>query len=88
MHSSTESPLDQFEAIREALPDVFYGVPDPLASIEEFARWRHANLDGMTRAELLRERARVRLRLTVDDAPDPWLIERLRALEEAIRHAG
>ncbi len=69
------------------MADRLYPVPQPLRSLEEWARWRHLDLLDCSRPELLRERARLRLRLTLDDAPDSWCLERLRALEEAMRHA-
>ncbi len=39
----------------------------------------------MSSAELQRERAVVRLRLLLDDAPHWWWEERLRRIEEALR---
>lgn len=66
---------------------VVYPIPDPFRSLEEWERWRHLDLPELSTPELLRERARLRLRLTLDDAPDSWCLERLQAIEGALRHA-
>jgi hypothetical protein len=58
------------------------------ATLEEYERTRHRDLPRLTRAELLRERDRVRLRLLLDDAPPHWCIERLSRLERAVQHAS
>jgi hypothetical protein len=41
----------------------------------------------MTRAELMRDLERLRLRLLLDDAPDVWLFQRLAKLRAAVGHA-
>jgi hypothetical protein len=41
----------------------------------------------MDRAHLSLERERLRDRLRHDRAPDPWLVERLDRIEEALRRA-
>jgi hypothetical protein len=67
--------------------DALYHAPEPLASLEEFERFHDRDLPRLARAELLRERERVKLRLLLDDAPDPWLFKRLEALRRALGDA-
>jgi hypothetical protein len=64
-----------------------YRLPSPWASLEERARFEHRDLPLRTRAELLRERERLRLRLLLDDAPDGWLFARLEALDRSLTDA-
>lgn len=64
-----------------------YSVPSPFDSLEEHERHEHRDLPRRARAELFRERERVRLRLLLDDAPDPWLFQRLEKLREALADA-
>jgi hypothetical protein len=62
--------------------DAIYAVPNPFDSCEQWERYQHGDLSRLTRAELEVERARCRLRVLLDGAPDPWLFERLRRLGE------
>lgn len=62
-----------------------YSVPDPLGSLEQWECFKHVDLGRMTRPFLLRELDRLRLRLLLDEDPDPWLVTRLSAIEEALR---
>ena len=64
-----------------------YAVPSPLESLEDHERYAHRDLPRLARAELLRERERLRLRLILDDTPDPWLLGRLDALRKALGDA-
>lgn len=64
--------------------DGIYRVPEPADTLEDFERHAHRDLAGMSRPVLLRERARLRLRLTLDDAPDGWLLDRLRRIDEML----
>ncbi|GEM_PF-4216096 len=75
-----------------ALAEVVCPVPaewDAVLSEAAWRRWRHADVAAMTRAELAQERARVRLRLALDDLRDEreiaWLTERLRLIEVRAR---
>jgi len=52
------------------LCELIYPVPDPWATLE------HRDVSQMSGAEPHRERARLDLRLTLDDAPPAWLLER------------
>jgi broad specificity phosphatase PhoE len=61
-----------------------YAVPDPLETDVEAARWAHQDLAGLTPAELADERDRCHLRLSVDPRPVPWLLDRLRRLNEVV----
>ena len=61
-----------------------YRSPDPLTSLEEYERHEHRDLSRRPRADLLRERERIRFRLLIDDEPDPWLVTRLQRLDEAL----
>ena len=54
-----------------------YSVPDPLKDSESRERFYHHDLASLTKAELYRERDRVRWRLMMEDSPDHWLLERL-----------
>ncbi len=53
-------------------------------TLEQWVRGCHEDLAGMTRDELLVERARVRQRLLIDPRPAAWLGERAAALEAAL----
>lgn len=64
-----------------------YPVPVPTETIEEWHRARHEDLAGKSRYELLRERDRLRLRLLLDDDPEPWLVARWHAVAEALARA-
>lgn len=72
---------------RAELAALIYPVPQPYDSAEQHVRYVHADLADRTRAELLRERERIRLRLVLDDAPPAWVLERLARLEKASRDA-
>ncbi len=64
-------------ARRRRLLRIFYPVPDPFDSAESWAQFAHQDLAAMARANLLRERDRVRFVLLFDDKPDSWYLERL-----------
>lgn len=63
-----------------------YDVPDPCDCVEAFARYCHDDLSRLTRAELLYELERVRLRLLLGGpkAPHPWLLDRLDRLQRRV----
>jgi hypothetical protein len=63
----------------------FYQRPDPFDTLEAWERAEHRDLPRMTRAQLLAERAKLRLRLLYDETPPRWFLERARALDEALR---
>jgi hypothetical protein len=67
--------------------DAIYGVPNPWDTAEQRERYEHADIPRMTRAELMRDLERLRLRLLLDDAPDVWLFQRLAKLRAAVGHA-
>lgn len=68
--------------------DSIYRVPDSWETLEQRDRYEHADIPRRTRAELMRELERLRLRLLLDDAPDVWLVQRLEKLRGAVGHAG
>ncbi len=68
-----------------SLLDIIRRVPDPAHSLERWEEFHGHDLPRFSRAELLRERDRLRLRLTLDDEPDSWLVKRLRRVEAALR---
>lgn len=51
-------------------------------------RFLHLDLQSMTEGELRMELRRLRLRLTLDRAPDHWLPERYQMLEAELRRRG
>ena len=61
-----------------------YTVPDPFTSFEEHERHGHLDLPRQPRADLLRERERIRLRLLLDDEPDVWLLVRLKKITDRL----
>lgn len=63
------------------LLEQLYPVPDPLRSHEEWERFWHLDLNGLTPEELQLERAQVVFRLTFDYAPHDWLLKRLDAID-------
>ena len=69
------------------LCDLIYSVPNPWDTLEQHERYEHHDLSRVSRAELLRERDRVRLRLLLDDGPDPWILQRLDKLRGALGDA-
>ena len=81
---NTTEPV-QSSPDKHAILHVFYPVPDPLRSHEEWERCVHDDLEGLTPAELMLERSRVFWRLTFDDLPHPWLLERLDAIDVRLR---
>jgi hypothetical protein len=66
---------------------LIYPVPNPWDSLEQRERYEHRDLWRLSRPELARERDRVRLRLTLDDASPTWILERLRRIDEALGSA-
>jgi len=62
--------------------DAIYAVPEPLASLDQFERFHHRDLPRLARSEVLRGLERLRLRLLLDDTPDPWLFGRLEELRK------
>jgi hypothetical protein len=64
-----------------------YRVPNPWDTAEQRERYEHADIPRRTRAELMRELERLRLRLLLDDAPDVWLFQRFEKLQRALGHA-
>lgn len=69
------------------LCELLFPIPDPLDTLEQRERFEHRDLAGLSRAELLRERERLKLRLLLDDAPDPWLFQRLDVLRRMLGDA-
>jgi hypothetical protein len=59
------------------LCELIYPVPNPWDTFEQRERFEHHDLRHMSQPELLRERTKLELRLTLDDAPAAWLLERL-----------
>lgn len=75
-----EVPAESRGLSWEQILDRIYALPDS----EHEAGWQrltHADLAGMDGAQLSDERARVRLRLMLDDVPESWLVECLQAIE-------
>jgi len=66
------------------LCSLIYPVPERYDTLEQHERYEHLDLRRMSRAELLRERERLRLRLMLDDGPDPWLFGRLQNLNQML----
>jgi len=63
-------------------------VPNPMETEQAFRRFYHKDLDSLGLPQLRAEHERARLALFLeDDSPDPWLVARFEAVEEAIRHA-
>jgi hypothetical protein len=73
--------------IVRAFLDYICPVPDEMVSHEQWQRRQHQDLPHLSRQQLSLERGRLELRLTIDRTPDPWLIERLPLVREAIHHA-
>jgi hypothetical protein len=67
------------------LLDQYYAVPNSLRSFEEWEVRQHLDLCSRTREELQLERERLGHRLLIDDRPDQWLLERLDAIDRALR---
>jgi hypothetical protein len=70
-----------------SLCELIYPVPNPWDTLEERERYEHRDLWKLSRPELLRERDRARLRLTLDDSPPVWILERVRLIEEGLSRA-
>ena len=64
--------------------DAIYRVPNPWDTLEQRERYVHQDLGRQTRGELLREREALRMRLVLDNAPGPWLLERLEMLRRVL----
>lgn len=81
--SPTRGRTDQFPVqkslTRAQLLDGIVSVPDAPGE-----RWFNADLRQMARPELEMERARLRLRLVMEDKPSWWLLERLAAIEREL----
>ena len=75
------------DELRIAWLDLLYPLPRPFESREEYERFMHADLPRRPRAELARERERLRDRLVHDDDPDPWLLIRMTKLTEILDRA-
>lgn len=69
------------------LLESIYPMPDGMEHERDYLRLVHADLGTISDLELADERARARLRLMLDPRPEPWLIERVRLLEENRAHA-
>lgn len=68
--------------------DTIYSTPDPFDTLEGWQRLHHHDLQAMTLDELDDERLRLRLRLSFEMAPDPWLQDRRRRLDRARAQCG
>ena len=69
------------------LCELVYSVPNPWATLEQHERHEHRDLKRQSHPELRRELERLKLRLLLDDAPDPWLFARLDLLRRVISDA-
>lgn len=74
--------LDPYRTTRRRVPrwlDDLYRCADPWS----WAAWQRLHLDlaGMSPPELRRDLGSLRIRLHIDPAPDPWLLERHAALD-------
>jgi hypothetical protein len=74
-------------AIFRAFLDSFCPIPDGLDTLEQWQRESHEDLAQRAPSQLLLERDQLELRLKMDQAPTPWLAERLQRVREAIGHA-
>ena len=75
------------EANRQAIITALYPIPDPLHSLEEDRRFKHEDLDMMTKDELIREHECVKWRLLFDHTPHSWLVQREERLYRLIHGA-
>jgi hypothetical protein len=66
---------------------IVYRVPDPLDTLEAWARYGHRDLVQMSRAELEAERAQLTVLLLMSDRPSWWHKRRLQRVQEALRDA-
>jgi len=62
-----------------------YPDPEPLESVEEWARAHHADLAQMGPAELYRELGLAQMRALADDKSSVWLVERIQELKKAFQ---
>jgi len=65
----------------QELLDILIPEPGQFGTVEEWQRSCHEDLHEMTKAELMREKERMRLRLTLDNCPPHWFLERLQRIE-------
>lgn len=82
-HSAYRVQIADRAVTRQALLDILIGPPPTYPGETYF----HRDLARMTQAELRREKARVRLRLILEDNPDAWWLDRLARVEEELRGA-
>jgi hypothetical protein len=82
--SSTHPPSESRRRRSELLA-ALYPVPNPLRSDEERVRFSQEDLAGKTRGELQLERRKVAWVLAFADAPHPWLLSRLDAIDRRLR---
>lgn len=66
------------------LCECIYPMPNAFDTAEEHERFTHRDVPRRGRAELARERERLRLRLILEDDPDVWLLHRMKRLTEAL----
>jgi hypothetical protein len=69
---------------RAELGELIYPVPT-WDTLEQHERFEHRDLARLSRPELLRERDQLEMRLTIDDRPPAWILERLGRVREALR---
>ncbi len=65
--------------------DFFYQRPNPLHTWEEWQKYLHMDLIGLSASEIRRERAQLKYRLLFEDDPDDWFFQRFEALEKALK---
>jgi len=71
---------------RGRLGELLYSDPDPFDSSEQFTRFHHDDLAGLSLEQLDDERILARLRRALSGQPSSWLAERIARLEaEAAR---
>ncbi len=80
--------LAQRHSRSKKLLDGLYSVPDPFKDYESQERFYHHDLAALTAGELCRERDRVRWRLTMEDSPDEWLLDRLDQVTARLEEIG
>lgn len=64
--------------------DRLYQIPNELESFEQWLKSNHYDLDDFGQEELEREMARIRFRMTHEDNPDEWLVDRLLIVERRL----
>ena len=77
------SPLTASK-LRELLPEACCPLPTKLSDREQ-ERFDHQDLPDLSDFELSQQKDRARLRLAIEDRPDPWVQDRLRATQEEER---